>query len=265
MDKDKGEKEEEKKAKGEKEEKDTKEAEKKEEEKEEEGEERRVAVGSTTTTFTTCGEDPVAQPTSKTPVVPAGDPDNTQRRGPVPQEDTASPRTRSAGSLVPGTNSLSSFQQQISGAPRDKGREQQQREEGEGEEAQHIRIGYNVAGAYVEMTATPPSYHLAPPPLYHLVRPTLWNSHHAENVLRNTRDTEIGVIDNQNAAIALPFAADSHDRETKKTDPSVLCQIIPPIPSHPSSVPENVDKRGSRASRGNHYLSPLFWASYRQR
>lgn len=150
-------------------EKDTKE----EVEAEEEEEERRLSVGSTTPTPSE--EDLVAQPTSKTPVVPARYPDDTQRRGPVFQEDNASTRALNAGSLVPGKICLPDPQQQVSVAPRDQGREQQQlqQEDGEGKEAQRIRIGYTVAGAYFERTATPPSYRLTLPPLYHLVRPSL--------------------------------------------------------------------------------------------
>lgn len=163
--KDKEEEEKKKKKKGEeKEEKHTK-----EEEAEEDEEERRVAIDSTTPTPSR--EDPVAQPTSKTAVIPVSDPDNTQRRGPVLQEDNASLLARNAGSLVPGKHSLLAPQQQISVAPRDEGRAQQRQQVEEGEEAQQIRIGYNLAGAYVEMTATPPSYHLNLPPLYHMVRP----------------------------------------------------------------------------------------------
>ncbi|CAN0070396.1 unnamed protein product, partial [Ectocarpus fasciculatus] len=165
-DKDKDKEEEEKKKKKkkgeEKEEKHTK-----EEEAEEDEEERRVAIDSTTPTPSR--EDPVAQPTSKTAVIPVSNPDKTQRRGPVLQEDNASLLARNAGSLVPGKHSLSVPQHQISVAPRDEGRAQQRQQAEEGEEAQQIRIGYNLAGAYVEMTATPPSYHPNLPPLYHML------------------------------------------------------------------------------------------------
>ncbi|CAN0355364.1 unnamed protein product, partial [Ectocarpus sp. 13 AM-2016] len=159
-----GNKEKEKNNRGEQE-KDTKE----EVEAQEAEEERRLAVGSTTPTPSE--EDLVAQPTSKTPVVQAHYPDDTQRCGPVFQEDNASPRALNAGSLVHGKSFLPDPQQQASLAPRDQGREQQQlqQEDGEGNEAQHIRIGYTVAGAYFERAATPPSYCLDLPPLYYLL------------------------------------------------------------------------------------------------
>ncbi|CBN79570.1 expressed unknown protein [Ectocarpus siliculosus] len=142
---------------------------KEEVEAEEEEEERRLPVGSTTPTPSE--EDQVAQLTSKIPVVPARYRDDTQRRGAVFQEDNTSPRALNAGSLVPGKKCLPDPQQQVSVAPSDQGREQQQlqQEDGEGEEAQYIRIGYTVAGAYFERTATPPSYCLTLPPLYHLL------------------------------------------------------------------------------------------------
>ncbi|CAM9212919.1 unnamed protein product [Ectocarpus sp. 6 AP-2014] len=138
-------------------------------EEEEEEEERRLAVGSTTPTPSE--EDQVAQLTSKIMVVPARYRDDTQRRGPAFQEDNTSPRALNAGSLVPGKKCLRDPPQQVSVAPSDQGREHQQlqQEDGEGEEAQYIRIGYTIVGAYFERTATPPSYRLTLPPLYHLL------------------------------------------------------------------------------------------------
>ncbi|CAB1116937.1 unnamed protein product [Ectocarpus sp. CCAP 1310/34] len=214
-------------------EKDTKEE--VEAEAEEEEEERRLAVGSTTPAPSE--EDLFAQPTSKTPVVPARYSDDTQRRGPAFQEDNASPRALNAGSLVRGKSFLPDPQQQVSVAPRDEGREQQQlqQEDGEGEEVQHIRIGYTVAGAYFERTATPPSYRLTLPPLYHLLE-----------VAHRQQRQEL------EEAFAVKMALMEHEQEGLKNQDQQSKQIGYGEASNGVAVsPENVGNGGDKRRPNN--------------